>query len=319
MPSASPQWPTWARRLKTGRDAGGGDRAAGCRCGSCATRAGLKPLETIGRAGPTPWLFGDRLRMGGVKLYADGALGSRGAWLKRPYADKPDTRGLQFLTDAELRDQAKRATAAGYQLAIHAIGDAANAQVISAPMRSSAKIRGRPPLADRACPDRRPGRHSAPRPRRDHRFDAADPPDQRPDDGREAGSDPPRLAGAYAWQQHRPKRRAIWRSAPTFRSNRPTRSPASPRRSAGRTRTAAAGRLAARRAREFRAGAGRLHPRRGLCRLRGGPHRRARARQMGRFHHRRPRRQRRSIRRRSAGTQVLETWVAGKKVWERSR
>ena len=40
------------------------------------------------------WLHGDRLRLGGVKLYADGALGSRGAWLKQPYADKPDTRGL---------------------------------------------------------------------------------------------------------------------------------------------------------------------------------------------------------------------------------
>ncbi len=44
--------------------------------------------------GPTPWLFDDRLRMGGVKLYADGALGSRGAWLKQPYADKPTRRAF---------------------------------------------------------------------------------------------------------------------------------------------------------------------------------------------------------------------------------
>ena len=102
-----------------------------CTCGSSYS-AGLEPLKMITRTGPTPWLFGDRLRMGGVKLYADGALGSRGAWLKQPYADKPDTRGLRFLTDAELLDQAGQATAAGYQLAIHAIGDAANAQVISA-------------------------------------------------------------------------------------------------------------------------------------------------------------------------------------------
>jgi predicted amidohydrolase YtcJ len=93
--------------------------------------SGIRPVQTIPRAGPTDWLFGDRLRMGGVKLYADGALGSRGAWLKQPYADKPDTRGLQFLTDAELREQAGWAAANGYQLAIHAIGDAANAQVIS--------------------------------------------------------------------------------------------------------------------------------------------------------------------------------------------
>ena len=81
---------------------------------------------------PTAWLHGDRLRLVGVKLYADGALGSRGAWLKQPYADKPDTRGLQFLTDQQLMAQAEQAAAKGHQLAIHAIGDAANAQVISA-------------------------------------------------------------------------------------------------------------------------------------------------------------------------------------------
>ena len=100
---------------------------------------GLKPLETIARVGPTDWLFGDRLRMGGVKLYADGALGSRGAYLKKPYADKPDTRGLRFLTNAELQDQAEKAASLGYQLAIHAIGDGANAQVISAYERLSSK------------------------------------------------------------------------------------------------------------------------------------------------------------------------------------
>ena len=92
----------------------------------------LPALEALGRTAPTNWLYADRLRMGGVKLYADGALGSRGAWLKRPYADKPDTVGLRFLTDAELRDQAGKAAAMGFQVATHAIGDAANAQVIAA-------------------------------------------------------------------------------------------------------------------------------------------------------------------------------------------
>ena len=47
----------------------------------------------------------DRRRMVGIKFYADGALGSRGAWLKQPYADKADTRGLQFHADAELLSQ----------------------------------------------------------------------------------------------------------------------------------------------------------------------------------------------------------------------
>ncbi len=93
---------------------------------------GLGPLRAVAGNGPTPWMFGDRLRMGGVKLYTDGALGSRGAWLKAPYADKPDTSGLRFLTDAELMDQARQAAGQGYQLAIHAIGDAANQQVIAA-------------------------------------------------------------------------------------------------------------------------------------------------------------------------------------------
>ena len=51
------------------------------------------------------WLYGDRLRMGGVKLYADGALGSRGAWLKAPYPTSRDTRGLRLIDDAELRDR----------------------------------------------------------------------------------------------------------------------------------------------------------------------------------------------------------------------
>jgi hypothetical protein len=87
-------------------------------------------MRKLAPNGPTEWLYGDRLRMGGVKLYADGALGSRGAWLKQPYADKPDTHGLRFLTDAELRAKADEAAKTGIQLAVHAIGDAANAQAI---------------------------------------------------------------------------------------------------------------------------------------------------------------------------------------------
>src|SRR3546814_4720623 len=39
-------------------------------------------MALIGGPGPTPWLYDDKLRMVGVKLYLDGALGSRGAWLK---------------------------------------------------------------------------------------------------------------------------------------------------------------------------------------------------------------------------------------------
>ena len=80
---------------------------------------------------PTPWLQGDRLRAVGIKLFADGALGSRGAWLKKPYADKPETRGLQFHSDAEMLQLADTVASHGFQVATHAIGDAANAQVIA--------------------------------------------------------------------------------------------------------------------------------------------------------------------------------------------
>ena len=87
----------------------------------------LKLLSEVPK--PTPWLYGDKLRMAGIKFYADGALGSRGAWLKQPYADKPGTRGLQFHSDAEMLKLADTAASHGFQIATHAIGDAANAQV----------------------------------------------------------------------------------------------------------------------------------------------------------------------------------------------
>jgi predicted amidohydrolase YtcJ len=92
---------------------------------------GIPAMRVINGGKPSNWLYGDHLHLGGVKLYADGALGSRGAWLKAPYHDKPDTRGLQFLTDAQILEQADQAASGGFQVAIHAIGDAANAQVIS--------------------------------------------------------------------------------------------------------------------------------------------------------------------------------------------
>jgi predicted amidohydrolase YtcJ len=70
--------------------------------------------------------------MAGVKLLADGALGSRGAWLKAPYADKPGDRGLAILDDTKLRNLISRAAMDGFQVAVHAIGDAANAQALDA-------------------------------------------------------------------------------------------------------------------------------------------------------------------------------------------
>ena len=94
--------------------------------------AGMTGAKAISADGPTAWLHRDRLKFEGVKLYTDGALGSRGAWLKAPYADKPDTRGLQFHSDADYGAMVTDAARRRYQIATHAIGDAADAQVIGA-------------------------------------------------------------------------------------------------------------------------------------------------------------------------------------------
>jgi len=92
----------------------------------------LQSMSLIAGPRPTPWLYQDRLRLNGIKLYLDGALGSRGAWLKAPYADEAGHRGLPRLTPAQLRNLMSRAAMANFQVAVHAIGDAANAEVLNA-------------------------------------------------------------------------------------------------------------------------------------------------------------------------------------------
>lgn len=66
------------------------------------------------------------LHIRSVKLYADGALGSRGACMLEPYTDKPGHYGLLLNDTAFLRKTAKRVFDAGYQLNTHCIGDSAN-------------------------------------------------------------------------------------------------------------------------------------------------------------------------------------------------
>ncbi|OGS51427.1 MAG: metal-dependent hydrolase [Erythrobacter sp. RIFCSPHIGHO2_12_FULL_63_10] len=91
-----------------------------------------KSMELIAGPSPTSWLYDDRLRLGGVKLYLDGALGSRGAMLKAPYRDEPGHSGLPLLDPAQLRNLMSRAALDNFQVAVHAIGDAANADLLSA-------------------------------------------------------------------------------------------------------------------------------------------------------------------------------------------
>lgn len=80
-----------------------------------------------------PWQTPDaRIVVRAVKLYADGALGSRGASLLEPYADLPGKRGLVSLPKGMLLEVAQRCADSGMQLCTHAIGDAANKAVLDA-------------------------------------------------------------------------------------------------------------------------------------------------------------------------------------------
>lgn len=75
----------------------------------------------------------------GIKLYMDGALGSRGAALEAPYTDEPQSRGLLLCPPEHIEQMARWAMLHGYQLATHAIGDRAVHQVLDAYERAGVK------------------------------------------------------------------------------------------------------------------------------------------------------------------------------------
>jgi predicted amidohydrolase YtcJ len=78
-----------------------------------------------------PWGEG-LVKVLGIKAYADGALGSRGALLSAPYTDEPHGNGLAITTAEALRELAITHTGAGAQLAVHAIGDQGVRNVLDA-------------------------------------------------------------------------------------------------------------------------------------------------------------------------------------------
>jgi predicted amidohydrolase YtcJ len=104
--------------------------------------AGRLPIRVYAMAdgdGPTlDWLCqhgpyrhpGGRLQMRAVKLYADGALGSRGAALIEDYSDEPGNRGLLVTSEERLRAAVAKAVRCGIQANTHAIGDRANRMVL---------------------------------------------------------------------------------------------------------------------------------------------------------------------------------------------
>ena len=77
---------------------------------------------------------GNKLKIGGLKGFADGSLGSTTAWLFAPYLDAPNTSGLasdELVDEKSMRDRILGADRAGLQIAIHAIGDKANSKILS--------------------------------------------------------------------------------------------------------------------------------------------------------------------------------------------
>jgi predicted amidohydrolase YtcJ len=83
-------------------------------------------LERHFARGPLDAAYDARLWTRAVKMYADGALGSRGAALLEPYADDPANRGLVVTPPEHLAAVTQRALRSGFQPCIHAIGDRAN-------------------------------------------------------------------------------------------------------------------------------------------------------------------------------------------------
>jgi hypothetical protein len=106
-------------------------------------------FDALSKAGPLIGYGDDRLTVRAVKLFADGALGSRGAALLAPYSDMPSQRGLLFMSDDEMQHKIEKALRAGYQVNIHAIGDAANRQVLDAFERAYAAVGGGRQLRNR--------------------------------------------------------------------------------------------------------------------------------------------------------------------------
>ena len=87
-------------------------------------------FDAISKGGPLTDYGDDFLSVRSVKLYADGALGSRGAAMLAPYSDDPKNSGLLFDTPAVMTAKIGKALSRGYQVCVHAIGDAANHEVL---------------------------------------------------------------------------------------------------------------------------------------------------------------------------------------------
>jgi predicted amidohydrolase YtcJ len=89
-------------------------------------------FDQLSASGPLKSYAGGIYALRAVKLYSDGALGSRGAALMAPYSDEPSSHGLLFYKDAQMSAMMRKAMRRGYQVNVHAIGDAGNRQLLAA-------------------------------------------------------------------------------------------------------------------------------------------------------------------------------------------
>ena len=87
-------------------------------------------FDQLSKNGPLNGYGHDMYALRAVKLYADGALGSRGAALLAPYTDDPHSHGLLFHSNGEIDAMIAKAMKKGYQVNVHAIGDAGNRQIL---------------------------------------------------------------------------------------------------------------------------------------------------------------------------------------------
>lgn len=91
---------------------------------------GLEAYKKVAELGLRAPISLGRMRIVGVKLFADGSLGARTAYLTEPYDDAPGTRGLRLLSREEIASIASHADRLGFQVSVHAIGDAALDEVL---------------------------------------------------------------------------------------------------------------------------------------------------------------------------------------------
>lgn len=94
----------------------------------------LPSWERLARTGVRAGFGSDMLRIGGLKGFSDGSLGSTTAYFYEPYNDAPNTSGLagdEMFPEGAMLERVRRADKAGLQIMIHAIGDRANDMVLS--------------------------------------------------------------------------------------------------------------------------------------------------------------------------------------------